>query len=134
MKNRKLMNVLLILLPVAAVVLTALPSCVQMRFAAPDPEPAYIEYCSGFSMLPVGYGNWSHMLAGILSGVLAVLAIIRCFRASEKADGWIRGLSAVAASFPVLASVLYHSMTPVSWVIAALLFAETVLISWIRQQ
>lgn len=128
MKNRKLTNWLMTILPVCAVVLTAMPGFVRMRFAAPAPEPAYIEYCSGFSMLPVGYGNWGPMLAGIFACVLVVLAFIGLFRSSEKLLNWILGLSTAGAGVLAATSLLFGTGTILGWIVVLLLGAEALIV------
>lgn len=133
MKNKKMRNLLLVLLPVLAVGLTAQPDSVMMRFAAPEPEPAYIEYCSGFSMLPVGYGNWGPMLAGIISCVLVVLTLIFCFRSCEKLGNWIFGLAAAGAAILAATALLFGTGTASGWIIVAALAWEAVLIYKAKQ-
>ncbi len=85
---KKILQFFLVLLPVVAVVLNALPSAVQMNWMG-----GYTTYCSGFSMLPVGYANWGPMIAGIGAVVLCVLGIICAVTQSKRAARWIRGLS-----------------------------------------
>ena len=125
MKSKKFINVLMIILPVAAVVLTALPNCVMMKFAAPYPEPAYIEYCSGFSVLPVGYGIWGPMLAGVTSCALAIMAVVQLLYGSRKLCGWILGAT-VFGLVMSLTPMLFGMMTVIGWCISALLLAQTV--------
>lgn len=133
MKNRKPANLLLIILSVAEVVLTAVPGFVRMRFAAPDPEPAYIEYCSGFSMLPVGYGNWGPMLAGVFSCITVVLAVIHWFRSTERAENWMLGLSAAGAGILTATSLLFGTGTVFSWIVAALLVIEALIVYQMKE-
>lgn len=78
----------LILLPAAAVVLNALPNAVRMNWMG-----GYTTFCSGFSMLPVGYANWGPMMAGIGAIVLLVLGIIRAVTGNKRVTKWICGVS-----------------------------------------
>lgn len=125
MKKRKILNSLLMILPLIAVLLTNQPNCVMMKFAAPYPEQAHIEYCSGFSMLPVGYGNWGPMLTGIISLVLEILGVLHYH--GNDVRKWMRGIS-VAAVLLSLVSLIFGSMTFISWCISAALLINTVLI------
>ena len=125
MKNRKLMNMLLIILPLGAVLLNPLPDSVRMRFA--DQDGPFYSYESGFSLIPVGYANWGHMLAGIGAGMLAVLAVICWLHGSEKGYGRIFGLALAAAIILVLCMLLFGSGTVYSWQMAAALAAEALL-------
>ena len=75
MNDKKLTNLLLWVFPAAAVVLTALPWCVKMRFAS-GPGEYFFDYFSGFSLIPVGYAMWSPMITGICAIVLTVLGLI----------------------------------------------------------
>ncbi len=122
MKNRRLTNALLILLPLSAVVLLALPNCICMRFANPN-GPVY-EYVSGFSMLPPGYGNWGPMLAGITALVLVVLAVWNWVKSREKVIGWIFGWSLFGAGALALPTLLFGQGTILSWTAVALLGAD----------
>jgi len=124
MKNEKLQKLLMIALPLAAAVLTALPQYVKMRFAAPAPEPPYITYCSGFSLLPMGYGNWGPILAGIFSCVLVILTVVHCFFSCKKLENWILGLAVAGAGILTATSLLFGSGTVLSWLVVAALAAQ----------
>ena len=118
-------KLLLVAFPVMAALLNGVPRSVRMRFASPE-GPFYV-YESGFSMIPVGYANWGHMLAGIGACILAVLAIVYCLRPSDSLVKGLRIVSIVAAVILVLCMVMFGSETPYSWAIAVLLAAEVLL-------
>lgn len=119
-------KLLFVALPVMAAVLNGLPGSVRMRFASPE-GPFYV-YESGFSMIPVGYANWGHMLSGIGACTLAVLAIVYSLRPSEKLAKGMRILSIVAAAVGVLCMVMFGSGTLYSWAVAALLAVQWLLL------
>lgn len=125
---RKLLPVVV---PVMAAVLNGLPNSVRMRFA--NPEVPFYVYESGFSMVPVGYANWGHMLAGIAACVLAVLAIVYCIRPSGRLAKGMRILSIAAAAVLILCMVLFGSGTLYSWAVAVLLAAEALLLLKFRR-
>ncbi|MBR3974121.1 MAG: hypothetical protein IKJ99_09270 [Oscillospiraceae bacterium] len=125
MKKHKIWNMLLMILPLIAVLLTNQPNCVAMKFAAPHPEQNYIEYCSGFSLLPVGYGNWGPMLTGIVSLALEFLGVLHYHGSNVRK--WMKGIS-VAAVLLSLVSLIFGSMTAISWCISAVLLINTVLV------
>lgn len=81
---KKVLQFFLVLMPAVAVVLNALPSAVQMNWMG-----GHSTYCSGFSMLPVGYANWGPMIAGIGAIVLCVLGVICAVTQSKRAARWI---------------------------------------------
>ena len=117
---------LLVVFPVMAALLNGLPNAVRMRFGSP--EGPYYVYESGFSMVPVGYGNWGHMLAGIGACILAVLAVVYCLRPSEKLAKGMRILSITAAAVGVLCMVMFGSGTVYSWSAAVLLAVQWLLL------
>ena len=125
MKDKKILKILLIVLPVVAVFLNALPNSVRMRFA--DQGGPFYSYESGFSIIPVGYANWGHMLAGIAAVVVTVLAIICMVRKSEKLVRIMFGLALTGSIILVLCMLLFGSGTIYSWLMAAALAAETLL-------
>ncbi|MBR3949551.1 MAG: hypothetical protein IKJ84_02640 [Oscillospiraceae bacterium] len=74
MKKQTLCKFLLILLPLAAVILTALPNAVVMRFYA-GPNGYFLREVSGFSRTLVGYGQVFPGLAGICAGITVIFAL-----------------------------------------------------------
>lgn len=87
--KKKAIFLMTLLLPATAVILNALPGSVRMNWMG-----GYTTTCSGFSLLPMGYGNWGPMLSGVGAAVLCILAIIRekfpknPFRAQCVSLGW----------------------------------------------
>ncbi len=128
MKNRKLMKVLLIVLPILAAVLLALPRSVCMRFA--DMNGPIYTYFSAFSMIPPGYGNWGPMLAVLSAILVAVMAVIYWFREGKKLGTWIFGWSLFGAGVLGVTALIFGSGTVLSWIAAAALAAA----SWIGYQ
>ena len=129
MKNL-ISHLLLVVLPAAAAVLNGLPESVRMRFA--DQDGPFYAYESGFSMIPVGYANWGHMLSGIGACILLVLALVYFFRPQDKLREVMTGISITATAVLVLCMVLFGSGTLYSWAVAILLAAEAMLLLKIR--
>lgn len=127
---KKMKNLLLIALPAAAAVLNGFPNSVRMRFA--DPDGSFYAYESGFSMLPVGYANWGHMLAGIGACILVVLAILHFFRPSDKLDRGMVTISIAAAVILTLCMVMFGSGTIYSWSVAILLALDAMMLKHIQ--
>ena len=125
MKDKKLADVLTVILSAAAAVLMATPNAVLMRFA--NDSGTFYEYVSGFSMLPVGYGIWGAMAAGICSIVLAILGIANIIKENSILRKWMFGIS-VAALLMWISLLLSGSMTFVGILISVLLASETVLL------
>ena len=123
-------HLLLVVLPAAAAVLNGLPESVRMRFA--DQDGPFYAYESGFSMIPVGYANWGHMLSGIGACILLVLALVYFFRPQDKLRKVMTGISITATAVLVLCMVLFGSGTLYSWAVAILLAAEALLLLKIR--
>ena len=123
-------HLLLVVLPAAAAVLNGLPKSVRMRFV--DQNVPFYAYESGFSMIPVGYANWGHMLSGIGTCILLVLALVYFFRPQDKLRKVMAGISITATAVLVLCMVLFGSGTLYSWAVAVLLAAEAMLLLKIR--
>ena len=131
MNKKKLWNFLLILLPLAAAVLNALPNAVRLNFATP--EKVLPSYFSGYSPVPVGYACWGAMLAGIGAIVLTVMGIIAAVTDNGKLRGWIQGV-AVAAALMGLTMLPMGNMTLVGWLVTGLLAAEALLIGYLKKR
>ncbi len=129
MKNL-ISHLLLVVLPAAVAVLNGLPKSVRMRFA--DQDGPFYAYESGFSMIPVGYANWGHMLSGIGTCILLVLALVYFFRPQDKLRKVMTDISITATAVLVLCMVLFGSGTLYSWAVAILLAAEAMLLLKIR--
>lgn len=115
------------LLPLAVLLLGSLPRAVVMNFASYQGEP-YQVYCSCYSTLPLGYGNWGPVLTMLLSAVLLVLSGWNALRP----DGSRQRMTALIAFVAVLASLLnllFQEMTLIGWGITGLLVLLTGL-SW----
>lgn len=70
--KRKLFSIACMVL---SIILMALPFGIPMIFA-PGPEERVTQYYSYFSMIPIGYGNWSPILTAFLSVVILILLFI----------------------------------------------------------
>lgn len=79
MKKKIICDLSLLLLPAVAVIFNALPNAVRMNWMGD-----YTTYCSGFSLIPVGYANYCPMLSGIGAIVLCILALVRMKRNARK--------------------------------------------------
>ena len=129
MKNRKLLDVILIILSVSAAILTATPNAVLMRFGTG--YGTLYKYVSGFSMLPVGYGIWGAMVAGVGSVVLTLLGVIDLIKASESLRKWMFGI-AIVALIMRLSLLCFGSMTFIGFVISVLLASKVVLLYYMK--
>ena len=129
MKKARFIHLVSAVLGAAIVILNATPNCVLMRFMG-DPafgDAYYYSYHSGFSLLPVGYGIWGAMLAGIGGGVLVLLSLFGIFRDSM---GLRKGQLAVTigALLAVLSLLIVGGMTFISGIISVILASEAVVL------
>ena len=114
-KDRKLLEVFLVVLPAVAAVLTALPFSFILEFSGGS------SYVSGFDMLLIGYGNWEPMVTGILSIVLALRGIWYVLRKNRQPFRGVTGMAFVACAFS-LVSIFFKAATLYSLLISAALF------------
>ena len=131
MNNKKLTNLLLCLLPAAAVILTALPWCVRLRFAA-GPDEIIYEYFSGFSLIPVGYALWSPMVAGICAIVLTVMGMIHMRREDPRLLKVMMIIAIVGLMMSVTTLAL-GTTTAVSALVALAIGADAALLYRLRE-
>lgn len=127
--DKKLMNKLLVLLPAAAVVLTALPWCVKMRFMG-DGE-YFIEYFSGFSLIPMGYAMWSPMITGVCAAVLTILGLLCVRQGREKLQRPMMSIAIVAVLMSIT-PLAFGTMTIVGFLVFLALGAEAVVLYKLR--
>ena len=124
---RKVGKVLLIVLPLAVLILGALPNAQVLEFAVPGQagEVRRLFY-SYYSVVPAAYGNLCGLLtvglSAVLLGVYGTLWV-RPYSPLRLAAPLI-GCGAVAAS---VINVLFGSMTGIGWCVSVLLLAQTVL-------
>lgn len=130
MNDKKLTNLLLWVFPAAAVVLTALPWCVKMRFAS-GPGEYFFEYFSGFSLIPAGYAMWSPMVTGICAIVLTVMGLIYSRKEQPRLLKWMMSI-VIAAVLMSVTPLAFGTMTIVGLLVAAALGAEAVLLYHLR--
>lgn len=128
MKSKKLFPVLLILLPLLAAVLNALPNAVRLNWM-----DGYTTYCSGYSLLPVGYAVWGPMGAGIGAIVLTVLGVVSALKKDEKLMNAMFTIAVIAALL-ALSAALFRNMTLTGGIITALLTADAVLLYFAKNR
>ena len=129
MKNKFSLDPIAVILPAAAAVLNGTSNVVLIRYGME--WGAHYDHASGFSMIPVGYGVWGAVLAGICAIILTVLGIINCVKSSVRLRKWMFGISALALLM-ILSLLISGSMTLTSFIIAVLLAVETLLLYYNR--
>ena len=128
MNREKLCKIALILLPVLAVGLATTQDSVTVF----DRQANVTLYGSYFSLLPVGEKQMLAPLAGILSVVVLILAIVYLVRKKEgmiTAIKWCSFAAAICATLPIVLQgellVIPHVGVPIfmglEWVVAYLL-------------
>ena len=113
--KRKWLDVLLVILPAIAVVLTALPEF-EMHFFG-----GFTEYVSGFDTLLLGYGDFGPMAAGVLSILLTVRGILRWKRSGEKT---FTGMALAALLCSLFHNILSSGANSFSWTISGVLLVN----------
>lgn len=126
MNNKKLTNIALYVLPALAAVLNALPGCVRLQFAA-GPDDIIFEFFSGYSLIPVGYGMWSHMLAGVFGIALLAMGLIHARNENVRLRKWMMTVAVVAVLMGVT-PLAFGTATAVSTLVALALGAEAVIL------
>ena len=121
MKNKKMLNLLRIIMPVLAVGLTAQPDAVQMNWMG-----GHTTYTSGFSLLPVGYAIWGPMLAGLAAIAASIFAILYVVKGNTPLRKWLIGLSVFAAMMS-LTPLVFGSLTLIGGMISVVMALEAVL-------
>ena len=131
---KKVGKILLVLLPVAVMILGALPTAQVLEFAVPGQEgEVHRFFYSYYSVAPAAYGNLCGLLtvglAAVLLGVYGLL-LVREY-APVRLVAPLIGCAAVAAS---LINVLFGCMTGIGWCVSALLLAQTILAFMTRKK
>ena len=126
MKSKKFPQVLQILLPLIAAILSATPWAVKLNFA-PGPGETLVMYYSAFDMTPVGYAVWGAMGGGIGAIVLTVLAVVSAVKQDANVKGAMLTISIIAALLS-LSTALLGAMTLTGGIITALLAADTLVL------
>ena len=124
-------DVISVILSTGAAVLNATSRVVQMRFATG--EYTLYDYASGFSLLPVGYGIWGAMAAGIAAIVLTVLGILNCVKGGARLRRWMLGI-AIFALVMILSLLIVGSMTFISFIIAVLLTCDVAVLYYMNKE
>ena len=131
MKKHKLLDILLIVLPVAAVIFNALPNAVKMQVPKEFGEVAVL-YFSGFSLVPVSCTVWGPMLAGLSAVLTAGMAFVASLRNSPELQKWMSWVAIYGAAM-ALSTVLLGSMTAILGIVCGLLVAEAAIV-YIRKK
>lgn len=124
----------LLVFPVAAVILEALPWGVIMFFANPEGEPWKRTY-SYFSMIPYGYATFYPLAVAILTCVITVLSVIYLFKAHKVIHRAISIVCVVALLLsltPVLYGLKYIS--PVGICVSASLLLNLLVLYLTREK
>ena len=125
--KKKAPPILYMVLSTAAAVLNALPTAVKMRFAGPDQY--FYEYCSGYDLLPIGYGIWGPMLGGVAAILLAILGVCVLIKPRVALKRWMLGLTAFGWIMSI-SPILLGMQTVVGIIISILLVAQLMLLSF----
>ena len=131
MTKKKITNIALYVLPAVAAVLNALPWCVRLHFAS-GPDESFYEFFSGFSLIPVGYGMWSHMLAGIGGVILFAMGLIHAKKEDPRLIKWMLSVSVVALLMGIT-PLAFGTATAVSTLVALAIGAEAALLYRLRE-
>lgn len=115
----------LLILPVVAIVLEALPYGAVLNFAGES--QTYRETFSYFSLIPYGYANFGPLIAAVLTCVALLLVIILLAKKEEKLCTAIAVLSGLAAAASLLGNAMGFSVTGL--LITLVLLGQCVL-SW----
>jgi len=102
----------IVLLPIAALILEALPFGAVCVFA-PSPTERVRRTFSYFSLTPFGYANFAPFLTGLLTCVLLLLAVLILVKKSGKMMRALFAVSAAAALLslaPLLFGVEFYSV------------------------
>lgn len=119
--QKNLIRILCLVQSGLAIIMNCLPTAVVMRFAGPDQY--FYEYCSGFDLLPIGYGILGPMLTGISAIALTALGIWRLVKPAAALKKWMIGLTV----FGILMSIsplLLGTLSYVGCLIASTLAIE----------
>ena len=122
--KKKALPILYTVLSAAAAVLNTLPTAVKMRFAGPDQY--FYEYCSGYDLLPIGYGIWGPMLGGVAAIVLVILGVCVLIKPRVALKRWMLALTAFGWIMCISPTLL--GMQTVTGVIISTLLAVQLLL------
>lgn len=100
MKKRKILFVLLFILPLLAVILTAMPGAMVMRFYAGPGNGYFLREVSGFARVLIGYAQPFPFLAG----TAAIVTVIFALRGPDIKR--VRSCAAAGAIFWCIAGIM----------------------------
>lgn len=126
---KKTFSILLILLPVLAAGLTALPNGFMMRFFAGE-NGWFIKYVSGFDLILAGYGNFGPLVCGVLC--IAMAAWSGFFVWKQKIPNVT--FPAVIACLCSLSNNILGDPTVISWTITFLTAALAMVSILVKQK
>lgn len=120
-----LLSAAALLIPVAAVILEALPYGAVMRWS-PGPNKISYSVHSYFDGLPIGYGNLGPIVTAILTCLIFIAALLTAALHSRTSAVTLTVFSACALFSWIWSPLMFgaESFTPVTVVIGALLFCE----------
>lgn len=123
-------NTLFLILPVAALVLEAMPWGVVLNFANPEGEPWRHTY-SYFDLTPFGYATFPPFLIALLTCALVILGIIYIVKQSKGLYNAITATSAVALGLS-LVNFLYgaNTITVIGVLVPIILLLHICLFMW----
>ncbi len=111
----------LILLPLAAIALEALPGGTVMYFGNPDGEP-FRSTCSYFDPIHWGYADFAPNLVAVLTCVLLALTVLWVVTKKERRHPILAGCTFLLSLLP-----LFFSATPISVAVSLILAATAML-------
>lgn len=127
MKKQKRLQLLSVVLPMAAALLSALPNVVRMDWMG-----GYVTYCSGYSLVPVGYGIGGPFCAAVCALVLTVLGAAAVLCKWKHMTGPMTVLAVLAALLS-LSAALFGLITVAGGAIALLLAGDAVVLFLLEQ-
>lgn len=108
-------------LPIACLILGALPNSVVMHFdRSPEYGGSFESFYSYLSLMPLGYGNLGPMLTMALCVVLAVMCIWNAFRPDVVRQRYTALVALVALAASCM-NLLFREMTGIGYTISAML-------------
>lgn len=120
----------LLILPVAAILLEALPYGVVLNFA--DMTTTYRRTYAYFSLIPYGYANFGPLIAAVLTCIVLLLVVILLAKKKENLCIGIVALSGLAAAASLMGNVMGFSIAGL--LITLVLLGQCVLSYFLRDQ
>ena len=106
-------RILLLLAPIAAVILEALPFGAVLNFARPAEDGTigrFRQTFSYFSLTPFGYANFGPLLTALLTCMILVMALVWCCTGrGRRAVAVLSVIAAGTSLLPLLFGISYFS-------------------------